>query len=105
MRRFLIVATAAAAAFTGFAATEANAVPMSQGIEAPAVIEQAACAVRRERIVRPNGRVVHRTVRRCGPGIGRSRERCRVVRERITRPNGRVVVRTVRRCGHPEFRI
>jgi hypothetical protein len=51
--------------------------------------------VRRERIVRPNGRVVVRTVRDCRP---RRVERCRVERQRILRPNGRVIVRTVRTC-------
>ena len=98
MRQFLIGTITAAAAFAGFAASEASAHFLPQTIEAPALVEQAACAVRRERVVRPNGRVVHRTVRRCGPRVERSRERCRVVRERIKRPNGHVVIRTVRRC-------
>jgi hypothetical protein len=49
--------------------------------------------------VRPNGRVVYRTVRDCGvrPGWGRV-DRCRTVRERVVRPNGRVVYRDIRRC-------
>jgi hypothetical protein len=61
----------------------------------PADWTQARCVVRRERIVRPNGRVVVRTVRDCRP---RRVERCRVERQRILRPNGRVIVRTVRTC-------
>jgi hypothetical protein len=51
------------------------------------------------RTVRPNGRVVYRTVRNCGIGPGpRWRDRCRTVRERVVRPNGRVVYREIRRC-------
>ena len=68
----------------------------------PALVEQAACTMRRERVERPNGRVVFRTVRRCGPGIGpgpRFGDRCRMVRARVERPNGTVVFRTTRRCG------
>jgi hypothetical protein len=49
--------------------------------------------------VRPNGRVVYRTVRNCGvPAWQRRVDRCRTVRERIVRPNGNVVYRTIRRC-------
>ncbi|HYF53077.1 MAG TPA: hypothetical protein VEA41_02335 [Salinarimonas sp.] len=65
------------------------------GVEPPAAWAQGRCAVRRERIVRPNGRVVVRTVRNCRPARV---ERCRVERQRVVRPNGRVVVRTVRTC-------
>lgn len=97
MRQFLISAAVSAAAFLGFAATEASARFSPQRIEAPALVEQAACTVRRVRTVRPNGRVVHRTVRRCTPERRRV-ERCRTVRERVVQPNGRVVYRTVRRC-------
>jgi hypothetical protein len=47
--------------------------------------------------MRPNGRVIYRTVRRCTPDWG-WRDRCRTVRERVVRPNGSIVYRTVRRC-------
>jgi len=47
--------------------------------------------------VRPNGAVVFRTVRRCGPGPREGG--CKVVRERVERPNGNVVFRTRRVCG------
>jgi hypothetical protein len=97
MKSFLVGAVAAAAAFVVFAGNEASARFSPEPIAAPALVEQAACTMRRERVTRPGGRVIHRTVRRCTPDI-RPRERCRVVRERITRPNGNVVVRTVRRC-------
>ena len=96
MRQFLIAAALVTATFAGFKSTEANARFSPQAIEAPALVEAAACTVRRVRTVRPNGRVVVRSVRPCGPGIG---NRCRVVRERVVRPNGRVIVRSVRRCG------
>ncbi len=98
MKGSLIGAFALAGAFVGFAGTEASARFSPERIAAPALVEQAACVVRRERVVRPNGRVVYRTVRRCRPGIERRRERCYLVRERTTRANGSVVVRTVRRC-------
>lgn len=97
MRAFLISAAAAATLTLGFSTTEAEARFFDPGINAPGLVESAACTVRRVRTVRPNGRVVVRTVRNCGPGM-RPRDRCRVVRERIKRPNGNVVVRTVRRC-------
>jgi hypothetical protein len=97
MKSFLIGA-AAATVFAGFTATEASARFSPQRIEAPALVEQAACTIRRVRTVRPNGRVIYRTVRRCTPDWG-WRDRCRTVRERVVRPNGRVIYRTVRRCG------
>jgi hypothetical protein len=50
---------------SGFAATEASARFSPQRIEAPGLVEQAACTLRRERVVRPNGSIVYRTVRRC----------------------------------------
>ena len=96
MRKFLIGA-AAAAALGGFAATDASARFSPQRIEAPGLVEQAACTLRRERVVRPNERVIYRTVRRCTPDWG-WRDRCRTVRERVVRPNGSIVYRTVRRC-------
>jgi hypothetical protein len=100
MRQFVLGALAAAAAGLGLAATEAQARFSPAPVDAPALVEEAACRTVRERIRRPNGRVVVRTVRRCGPGIRGPAwgPRRRVVKERTVRPNGRVVVRTVRRC-------
>jgi hypothetical protein len=89
-----------AMALTTFAFGSAEARPLPYGVAVPpGLVEPAQCRTVRERIVRPNGRVVYRTVRRCSP---RSRvESCRVVRERVVRPNGTVVFRTVRRCSEP----
>ena len=94
MRHLLISAIVAAAALTGLAASDAQARFSPQSVEAPSLMEEAQCVTRRVRTVRPNGRVIVRTVRNCSPGF----DRCRTVRERITRPNGRVIIRTVRRC-------
>ncbi len=63
--------------------------------EPAAAWAQARCVVRRERIRRPGGGVVVRTVRDCRPARV---DRCRVERQRVVRPNGRVIVRTVRTC-------
>jgi hypothetical protein len=81
------------------AAPEAQARFNGAQVQAPSLVEDAACVTRRVRTVRPNGRVVYRTIRDCGvrPGWGRPGP-CRMVRERIVRPNGRVVIREVRRC-------
>jgi hypothetical protein len=100
MKRLLMGVFVAAAALAGLSMNEAKARFSPQAVQAPALVEQAACVTRRIRTVRPNGRVVYRTVRRCGPGIGRPGrwERCRTIRERVIRPNGRVVYRTIRRC-------
>jgi hypothetical protein len=65
MRQFLIGA-AAVAAIASFTPTEAGARFSPAAIEVPALVEYAACTVRRVRTVRPNGRVIYRTVRRCG---------------------------------------
>jgi hypothetical protein len=97
MRNILFGASAAVLAIMAFPATEANARFSPQVVEAPALIEEAQCVVRRERVVRPNGAVVYRTARRCGPGPRRGG--CKVVRERVERPNGNVVFRTRRVCG------
>lgn len=78
---------------------EAQARFGAQQVEAPALVDNVQCVTRQVRTVRPNGRVVYRTVRNCGVGRGFGRvERCRTVRERVYRPNGNVVYRTVRRC-------
>lgn len=100
MRAFIIPAIAVAfgAAFFG-TAPEAQARFSPQTIETPSLVDNVACVTRRVRTVRPNGRVIYRTVRQCGvPAWQRRAERCRVVRERVYRPNGSVVVRDVRRC-------
>lgn len=99
--RAVIISAAAFVLGAGFLATapEAQARFSPQHIEAPSLVENVACVTRRIRTVRPNGRVVYRTVRRCGvPAWRARRDRCRLVRERILRPNGNVIVRTVRRC-------
>jgi len=104
--RFPLLAALAAAAILAFAsAPRANAAPVQwQKFQtARPMIEEAACVTRRVRTVRPNGRVVYRTVRRCGvPAYGRPyrgyRGGCRMIRERIVRPNGSVVYRQTRRC-------
>lgn len=102
MKRLFMGAIVAAAALAGLPSQEASARFSPQGVDAPVLVEEAQCVVRRIRTVRPNGRVVYRTVRRCGPGVGRRFgprfERCRVERQRVVRPNGRVIFRTVRRC-------
>jgi len=73
----------------------AHALPGGAGLAAPSLIEDVQCRTVRERIVRPSGRVVYRTVRRCAPPHWRA---CRTVRERVITPGGRVIYRNVRRC-------
>ena len=97
MRNMLFGTGAVALAAMGFSATEANARFAPQAIEVPALVEPAQCVMRRERVERPNGAVVYRTMRRCGPGPRAGG--CKVVRERVERPNGNVVFRTRRVCG------
>jgi hypothetical protein len=69
-------------------------------IQAPSLVEDVACRTVRERVVRPNGRVIYRTKRTCGPGWRGplAGGQCRFIRERVVRPNGSVVYRSVRRC-------
>lgn len=109
MRAIILPAFIAALGAGFLAAPEAQARFNASHVEAPSLVEDVACVTRRIRTVRPNGRVVYRTVRRCGvrPPHARGgvrpydrvrRDRCRVVRERIYRPNGTVVVRSIRRC-------
>jgi hypothetical protein len=78
---------------------EAQARFSPEQVQAPSLVDNVQCITRRVRTVRPNGRVVYRTVRDCGvrPGWNRP-NRCRWVRERIVQPNGRIVFRDVRRC-------
>jgi hypothetical protein len=100
----------AAASLLCLAAGSASALPVAApsagaSLGAEPLLQDVACVTRQVRTVRPNGRVVFRTVRECGVGrgvgrgFGRGFDRCRVVRERVVRPNGNVVVRTIRRCG------
>lgn len=100
MRALILPAIAVVIGAGFFSSTqEAQARFSPQNIEAPSLVEDVACVTRRVRTVRPNGRVVYRTVRRCGvPAWQARRDRCRIVRERVYRPNGTVVVRNVRRC-------
>ena len=99
MRAIVLPAFAAALGFGFFAAPEAQARFSASQIQTPSLVENVACVTRRVRTVRPNGRVVYRTVRRCGVRPARWRgDRCRWVRERVYRPNGTVVVRNVQRC-------
>ena len=100
MRAFLLPAFAVALGAGFLAAPEAQARFNASGLQAPSLVEDVACVTERVRTVRPNGRVVYRTVRRCGvPGWSRRVERCRTVQERVYRPNGNLVVRNIRRCG------
>jgi hypothetical protein len=97
-------------ALTGFVLmlplVPAQAVPVQgQAIVAPSLLEDIACRTVRERVVRPNGRVVHRTIRSCDrwrrnwrAEPRHWRNECRVRHVRTVRPNGRVVYKTVRRC-------
>jgi hypothetical protein len=105
-----LLALAAAAGLLALSAGSASALPSAPRtvLGAEPLVQDVACVTRRVRTVRPNGRVVVRTIRECGVGrrgfdrgYGRPGgfERCRVVRERVQRPNGDMVVRTVRRCG------
>jgi hypothetical protein len=98
--RALILPAFALALGAGFlAAPQAQARFNGLQVQSPSLVEDAACVVRRERVMRPGGRVEYRTVRRCGVGPGPRMGGCRVTRERVVRPNGRVIFRTVRRCG------
>ena len=74
---------------------EAQARFSPEQIQAPSLVDNVQCVTRRIRTVRPNGRVVYRTVRNCAV---RPVERCRTIRERVVRRNGDVVYRTIRRC-------
>jgi hypothetical protein len=98
--RALILPAFAIAFGAGFlAAPEAQARFNASHLEAPSLVEDVQCVTRRIRTVRPNGRVVYRTVRNCGvPAWTRRANRCRWVQERTFRPNGSVVVRNIRRC-------
>jgi hypothetical protein len=101
MRAIILPAFALALGAGFFAAPqEAHARFSPEQIQASSLVEDVACVTRRIRTVRPNGRVVYRTVRRCGIPAWQQRrvDRCRTVRERVVRPNGNVIYRTVRRC-------
>ena len=103
--RFTFAAIAATTAImaTLFAAPAAQARMAAPVVAVPNHVEQVACRVVKDRVVRPGGRVVTTTRRVCGPAIGRVMGPrvgfgCRTVKERTVRPNGTVVVRTARRC-------
>jgi hypothetical protein len=88
-----------------FTAPEAQA-RFGPGVSVPNQVEQVACRIVRQRVVRPNGRVVFVNRRICHPGVVTAprravvapRARCRIVRERVVTPGGRAVMRDVRRC-------
>lgn len=92
-----LLAVAGAAFVVAFSSTVAGARPGPRAVAAPALVEAAQCVVRKERVERPNGAVVYRTVRRCGPGPRAGG--CKNVRERVERPNGDVVFRSRQVCG------
>lgn|GEM_PF-5454514 len=107
--RFTFAAIAATTAImaTLFAAPAAQARMAAPVVAVPNHVDQVACRVVRDRVVRPGGRVVVTSRRVCGPGVGPVvvaprpafvGPRCRVVTERVVRPNGSVVTRSVRRC-------
>jgi hypothetical protein len=82
-----------------FETSDANAARFQDpALRTPPMVENVACRVVRERIVRPNGRVVYRTKNVCSRGHSWRGRNCRTVRERIVRPSGAVVYRSVRRC-------
>lgn len=100
MRAIILPAFALALGAGFFAAPqEAHARFSPEQIQAPSLVDNVQCVTRQIRTVRPNGRVVYRTVRNCGvPAWQRRVDRCRTIRERIVRANGNVIYRTVRRC-------
>jgi hypothetical protein len=98
MRAIILPAFALALGAGFLAAPEAQARFNGGPIAAPSLVDDVACVTRRVRTVRPNGRVVYRTVRQCGVRPTGWDNRCRMVRERVYRPNGTVIVRNVRRC-------
>jgi len=89
----------AASVLTLVPAGNANAARFHDpGVQAPSMVDDVACRVVRERIVR-NGRVTYRTRNVCTSGRPHySGRNCRTIRERIVRPNGSVVYRSVQRC-------
>lgn len=99
MKTRLAFATILAAAVTAFAAPrEAAAITAAPALNGPVLVEEAACRMVRSRVVRPNGRVVYRTTRRCTPDWRPRARDCRIVYKRVVRPNGAVVRERVRRC-------
>lgn len=99
MRAFLISAFALALGTSVLAVPEAQARFAGSKLQAPSLVEEAACVTRRTRTYRPDGTVVVRTVRRCdGPRYTRPRRDCRWVQRPAYRPNGTLFYRTVRVC-------
>jgi hypothetical protein len=99
--RMAIAATALS--FAGLLGTphDAEAIMADPIVRAPSLIEQSACEMVRSRIVRPDGSVAYRTVRRCDPAWEAfdAAPDCTFARERVVRPDGSIVFRNVRRCG------
>jgi hypothetical protein len=78
---------------------QAQAMVANSGVTAPSAIDAVACRTVRERVVRPGGRVIYKTSRRCGPWHRHHwRRHCRVERQRVIRPSGAVVYKRIRRC-------
>jgi hypothetical protein len=74
----------------------AQAIVADPGLKAPRLIEEAACRTVRSRVIRPNGTVTFRNVRKCTPVVA---VRCKVVSTRVVGPRGKLVVKSVRRCA------
>lgn len=99
MRAIILPAFALVLGAGLFSAPEAQARFNAAQLQTPSLVENAQCVQRRIRTVRPNGRVIYRTVTDCGVRARpRYRDRCRTIRERVVRPGGRVVYREIRRC-------
>jgi hypothetical protein len=96
MRQFIISGLAAAALMAILPNTASARFYDPALTNAAPVVEQAACrTVRTRTYVR--GRVVYKTVRRCGvPAY--HRRHCWTARERVRTPVGTFVFKSVRRC-------
>jgi hypothetical protein len=99
----IVLAASTATLIAVSPATHAVAQYAFHGVNAPSLVDTAACTARQIRTVGPNGALGYRTVRRCRPGLepgaGMHHGGCRVVTTRARGPDGAVVVRKVRRCG------
>lgn len=93
MKRIHLEAATIVFALTAFPMVAEARFARDAGANAP-MVELVACRVIRERIVRPNGRIIDRTVRRCTPDP----RVCSVRRERVFGANGRIIYRSVRVC-------
>ena len=96
MRRFIIAGLTAAATLAALpTASQARFYDSTLPAATPSV-EHVACRVVRTR-TRVGGRVVVKTVKRCGPRRHYAR-RCVNERVRVRTPAGTFVMKTVRRC-------